>query len=287
MSTLHLHVSTSRGGLVLPPLFSNEEYPPLFPNEEYSLLNTFRQFFSHPWHLYVLHHGDLSPESIMYLLVASTWLQNLRTMDKELKAVAFNDIRRPNIKINDQLHDFREKVAIFKYHVSDAKKWMPQHVRQELEIAKERFYSNLYLGFPDSVLESILTEVDNAERFLMDTFQLLMSSISVLDSETSIQQARSAQKLTQLAFIFIPLSFVTGIFGMNIKEINGSPVSIWVCVVMSIVTIACTMGIAQLLDWWQSHQVTAKAKEFMLWLFYILSRQWTRTINSTEGSRYR
>jgi len=30
------------------------------------------------------------------------------------------------------------------------------------------------------------------------------------------------------AFLYVPFSFVTGIFGMNMKEINGSPLPMWV-----------------------------------------------------------
>jgi hypothetical protein len=62
----------------------------------------------------------------------------------------------------------------------------------------------------------------------MDTFQLLMSTINTLDAQTSLEQAARGSRLTWLAFIYAPLSFVTGMYGMNVKEINGSPVSAWV-----------------------------------------------------------
>lgn len=133
--------------------------------------------------------------------------------------------------------------------VAYAKKWMPLQVKSELQGVSQAFGG----AFEDN-LDEILSEVETTERFLMDTFQLLMSSINVLDSATSIQQAQSSQKLTQLAFIFIPLNLVTSIFGMNITEINDSPVPAWVCVVVLFVAVACTLGLLMVYDRWQVHR---------------------------------
>jgi Mg2+ and Co2+ transporter CorA len=43
-------------------------------------------------------------------------------------------------------------------------------------------------------------------------------------------QARRATLLTILAMIYLPLTLVTGIFGMNIKEINDGTPPFWVCI---------------------------------------------------------
>ena len=101
-------------------------------------------------------------------------------------------------------------------------------------------------------MQATFDEAETTEKFLMDTYQLLMSSISVLDSQTSIDQARRAQTLTQLALIYVPFSFVTSIFGMNVKEINGSPLPMWVPVAAFLVVSACTLGILFLWRWKQT-----------------------------------
>jgi hypothetical protein len=46
-----------------------------------------------------------------------------------------------------------------------------------------------------------------------------------------IVRSRRGALITCLAFVYVPLSFVTGIFGMNVKEINGSHLSVWTCFV--------------------------------------------------------
>ena len=69
----------------------------------------------------------------------------------------------------------------------------------------------------------------------METFQLLMSSISVQDARMSIEHSQlsneqflRATQLTILASIYMPASFVTGVFDMNLKQLNGSGLSLWV-----------------------------------------------------------
>lgn len=47
----------------------------------------------------------------------------------------------------------------------------------------------------------------------METFQLFMSSLAY----RTVDQARRGGQLTFLALIYVPLLFVTGIFGMNIQ----------------------------------------------------------------------
>jgi CorA-like Mg2+ transporter protein len=93
---------------------------------------------------------------------------------------------------------------------------------------------------PVGLHQSTLEEAIRLEVFLMQTFQPLMSSINVQESQLSSEEAQRATRLTQLAFMYIPLSFVTGIFGINIKELNGSGLSIWVCLVAVAIVVILT-----------------------------------------------
>lgn len=89
--------------------------------------------------------------------------------------------------------------------------------------------------------ERLIEETTKLEAFLMETFQLFMSSVSVQDSRLSINQARRGSQITLLALIYVPLSFVTGIFGMNIQQISGSGLNIWVCFVTLVPVIVLTV----------------------------------------------
>ncbi|PGH34680.1 hypothetical protein GX50_02468 [[Emmonsia] crescens] len=63
-----------------------------------------------------------------------------------------------------------------------------------------------------------------------EAITVLMSSISISESTKAIDQGRRVAKLTFLAFIFVPLSFTTSFFGMNVKEFeaNNPPIYYWV-----------------------------------------------------------
>lgn len=49
----------------------------------------------------------------------------------------------------------------------------------------------------------------------------LLSEMQIVDSRRSIAEAESISKLTELAFVFVPLSFVASLFSMQIHELSG------------------------------------------------------------------
>jgi protein-S-isoprenylcysteine O-methyltransferase Ste14 len=107
------------------------------------------------------------------------------------------------------------------------------------------------------ILHDVLEQANVLEKFLMDSFTLLMSSISVMEAGSIKEQAQQGQMITRLAFLYVPLSFVTGIFSMNVKEINGSPLPMWVPVAAFLVVSACTLGILFLWRWKQTSRYAA------------------------------
>jgi len=63
---------------------------------------------------------------------------------------------------------------------------------------------------------------------LGSVYQAVMSTMQMVESKRAIEEAELVSKLTHLAFFFIPLTLVTGIFSMNIsvsfyRVINPSP----------------------------------------------------------------
>lgn len=224
--------------------------PQLLSEPTYSLFESLRTVFGYSWHLALLFYsprnkyskgGILPPHAFLYMCAASIWATNLRFLDRDIKRISFEDIRHPSLKVNDRLHDRREDLIRLKAALLETNRHVPPNLDEFLERfphltnkTEARWFS------PIIHLQETLEEAEKLEVFLMDTFQLLMSSMSVLDSRTSIEQAQRGQQLTQLAFVYIPLSFITGVFGMNVKEINGSPLSIWVTVMALLVALALT-----------------------------------------------
>jgi hypothetical protein len=116
----------------------------------------------------------------------------------------------------------------------------------------------------------IMTKTVNEE------IQLFIASISIRDSEVMMadsrimredsqiikQQAARTTLLTTLAVIYLPLQLVTGIFGMNIKEItgDGGP-RWWACLIAlgvgGVLTFLVYLGV----KWWQWRDSLRKKRD--------------------------
>ena len=81
-------------------------------------------------------------------------------------------------------------------------------------------------------LQTATQKLEAMTRRLEGSYQLLMSAMSILESEKAIEQAVVVTRLTNLAFFFIPLSFVASLFGMNVNEFDQR-LNVWLWVVVS------------------------------------------------------
>lgn len=67
----------------------------------------------------------------------------------------------------------------------------------------------------------------------------LRAEMQIVDSRRSIAEAESISKLTELAFVFIPLSFVASLFSMQVHEFDGGvPLYKFVLVAIAFVLVA-------------------------------------------------
>lgn len=79
-------------------------------------------------------------------------------------------------------------------------------------------------------LRDVVSDSCRLEMEMRERIQVYVAAMSLLESRRGIQQTSSVVRLTQLAFIFIPLTFTTGVFGMNVEILkNGAPMwQFWV-----------------------------------------------------------
>ena len=217
----------------------------------HSILQVLKTFCQHSWHLRMLFNSPRRDENrlqrcsydvlpchpMMYLLASCIWEENLRNLDKEIKRISFKEIRNPKLEINGALHDRRQDLAYIKAGLTETAMYIPADV--------VRFFEAFPIGWTSRTRtgnwQRLIDETTKFEAFLMETFQLFMSSVSVQDSRLSINQAQRGGQITLLALIYVPLSFVTGIFGMNIQQINGSGLNIWVCFVTLVPVVFITV----------------------------------------------
>jgi CorA-like Mg2+ transporter protein len=255
-----LPYASNRGGLQLQPLFELRD-----KGIYYSLCESLKSVFLHGWQRYLLfnpfygpdiegadvvRHAAFPASPLCYVLSNSILRTNLRYLSQEIRRISFQEIRDPDLKINETLHDRREDlVAFFKAALVETITYVPPNVDKYIGDLRDHFWpdDNSTQHTATSALRVTLEEALELERFLMETFQLLMSSISVQDAKLGVKQGQlsnrqslRATQLTILASIYVPLSFVTGVFGMNLKELNGSSLSIWIFFLVVVIAAAVT-----------------------------------------------
>ena len=113
--SLRLPYATNRGGLLLPQLLEvhNSEGIP------YSIFEALMSVFKHGWQRSLLFcHDGHSPSAfpappLCYMLSNSLWQANLQYLTREIRRISFEEIRNPDLKTNETLHDLREDLVSY------------------------------------------------------------------------------------------------------------------------------------------------------------------------------
>lgn len=118
-------------------------------------------------------------------------------------------------------------------------------------------------------LAGLETRLEAITRTVNEEVQLFNTSISIRDSEVLLadsrimkQQAARTTLLTTLAIIYLPLQLITGIFGINIKEITGDGrPRWWACFAALGVGGALTFLVCLSVKWWRQWRDSLRKKE--------------------------
>jgi Mg2+ and Co2+ transporter CorA len=153
-----------------------------------------------------------------------------------------------------------------------------------------KFHSDEQIAAEAIDAATLLDRLANLEERLVvisktvnEEIQLFIASISIRDSETMMadskimredskvmredsqimkQQAARTTLLTTLAVIYLPLQLITGIFGMNVREItgDGGP-RWWACLIALGVGGALTFLVYLGVKWWQWRDSLQKKRD--------------------------
>ena len=204
----------------------------------------------------------------MLLLAAYTWKEGFEFLSQEIEYFWEQAIRGPNVDDFSRLKASR-KFAEQLYR--DLGLWITHAGTDILLPGRERIRNEVH---------DLREQTLNMKQEISDTFQLLIGAINIKDSEIqkklardSKKQARRSTALTALAAIYLPLSLTTGVFGMNISEINaGSAPNYWAVLALAFGLLFATLP-------------------FLLWIFFDkdddddISEGRRKSIGSHHGSR--
>lgn len=90
----------------------------------------------------------------------------------------------------------------------------------------------------------LVARFKEAAEHHQNAIAMLTSATALAESRKQIQLATQVTKLTVLASVFLPLSFVTGLFGMNFVELEGLSIWIW-----GVVTVCVGVGTVVVYGW--------------------------------------
>lgn len=104
--------------------------------------------------------------------------------------------------------------------------------------------------FPDAVpgyvvgkLDDLAGQIDKLIGQVEKAHQALRAELSILESRRGISEAEGVAKLTELAFVFIPLTFDSSLFSMQVKELNDSMPTLSVFVGVCVLFLCLSYGV--------------------------------------------
>ncbi|KAH7024847.1 uncharacterized protein B0I36DRAFT_366753 [Microdochium trichocladiopsis] len=201
--------------LVLPRLIGPD-------HNHFSWFNCLVHFCSQPQQLEVFDYECLSEEFVLFLIAASTWRRNFHLIKSDAERIAFHDVvNRPSRELNTRLHHLRQDLASLIDDIEkDATKFdLSYDTRFDVgSIGSYRTRNVLESARKDP--RAIITGGPVLMAFLMETFNVLNATMGVVAAEDSLREAQAARQLMWLASVYLPLTLVTGIFGMNIEAVE-------------------------------------------------------------------
>ena len=118
-------------------------------------------------------------------------------------------------------------------------------------------------------ITAIIQRYQMLEQKITDGRSYEASLASLEESKLGIQQNTTVKRLTQLAFVFIPLSFVTSVFGMNIDLLSGDGAKWWTTIIGAVL-IYYVVGLALV-----NISINVQDQEWIQWVLF-LGRRYSR-----------
>ncbi|KAJ6511364.1 hypothetical protein C8R47DRAFT_963701 [Mycena vitilis] len=170
------------------------------------------------WH--ALYAWDESLE-LLYAHICYIETQVLTTSDLALTR-ELHIIRAHHLHYSALLSDFRKAVDFVRDTPNPAMDALPKEQRQFSRRLLEKECKNLL-----SEINRLEMGRSMQDKRLKNVMNLVFSSVNIGDSkrmqqltEAAVRDSAAMKQIAYLSMIFLPASFIAGIFGMNIKELS-------------------------------------------------------------------
>ena len=169
---------------------------------------------------------------------------HLKVLEQEMQRFDYDDVHNGSMKTNERLFNvhrvlYRLKRCIDENLVHETKFHRVLNAKADQDSrAERRDFGRLAtkLAEHEGTLKWIMSQ-------LMATLNVRSHQAGVEHMEATSNQAKSMNVLSWVACFYIPLTFATSIFGMNVKEINGSPLSFGIFMIVLSVLLVSTFAL--------------------------------------------
>jgi len=221
---------------------------------------------------------DPTLQSLAYYplrIVAAEWVKYVEVMQHCIKLYQYDDKQAPTLdKIN---HDIRELQGWRLRSLNSQHKL--QTVLRKLKTHQEIQWHPKTDELMQPVIEDyevVLENIKAAAMRLENTLPVVTSLVQIVDARQSFAETANISRLTILALVFIPLSYVSSLFSMNPSNMPGSPY-FWVYFAVAIPVTLFVVAVAR--------PPTALTYKVASWVRDLFARKRDHTSTRKEKSR--
>jgi Mg2+ and Co2+ transporter CorA len=192
-----------------------------------------------------------------WLLATSSWQAVVGNMESDLQRLQRNSANKANAEAFSQMRDFRRQVADAEVLLAECRQrltvameganewaangddtqrikraffWKTKKKRRQPTVPVSGRARSIDIKNLRVMLRMLEGKVNDMANTVNEEIQVVIGSVQVEDAQIMKQQTEVTVVLAVLAAIYLPLTLVTGIFGMNISDISdgNKPDRVWV-----------------------------------------------------------
>ena len=193
-------------------------------------------WLQHKEHQQIAEWTRLDPLHLLFGIIHRDTMEIVRLMNRALTEIS-HDILDDSI-IQQRLLHWRQLLECFELELRQlqdslhtfATFLLPSQITKSAAPIK-----SMEVNPVTEQLDITLKQISDLRQRTTRSYKSLMANMSIVESKRGIAEAESVTKLTELAFLFIPLTFSASIFSMQVRELNAANISIWAFFILAIV----------------------------------------------------
>ena len=195
------------------------------------------------------HSGPVSLSRLLFNIVKQDTLTLLKQLSRGLEEVEIGLV--DDAKMEDRLSVWVQAIGSAQRELSGLQASMEPFILFSTSLDPLNASTN---SIPQPEVLSDFEELSKSITQMSDRLQrasaLLTSNMGLLDSRRSINEAQAVSRLTELAFVFVPVSFASSIFGMQVEPFaDPVPLRSFFVVAVGVTTFAYFMRVTMRSQW--------------------------------------